>query len=407
MRQAVFRDAFTAALLAALLALPLLGIHLEDTVAGGQLTLHGVRVLLVAVLVFGGRLLWAMLPTRLAKAPKAEIVLKETFWHYPLLFAVLAAAPLVGGQWVNALGFVFIYAILGLGLNIVVGLAGLLDLGFVAFYAIGAYTYALLAQHYELSFWVCLPLAAMLAATVAALLGLPILRLRGDYFAIVTLAFAEIIQIILTNWESLTGGSNGIASIARPTLFGLEFKRIAREGHATVHEAFGVPFNPLYQQFFLYYLGLFLLALVLLFSLRIRRLPLGRAWEAMRENEVATRALGINLTTLRLSAYSLSAAIAAVAGCLFAVKQGFISPSSFNFMETAMILAILVLGGLGNPKGIIIAAAVLVLLPEVTRGIADYRMLLFGLTMVLIMVWKPQGLGGQHRTPTVRLEGTA
>jgi branched-chain amino acid transport system permease protein len=313
----------------------------------------------------------------------------------------------LGSQWLSVGALVFIYAILALGMNVVVGLAGLLDLGYVAFYAIGAYAYALLSAHSGVSFWLCLPLAAVLSAGVAMLLGLPILRLRGDYFAIVTLAFAEILQIVLLNWESLSGGPNGIASIARPTLFGLELKRTASEGGQTLHEFLGIPFSNSLSLYFFYYLTLAVLALVLWYSYRLRRLPLGRAWEAMREDDIATRALGINLTGLRLSAYAIAAGIAGIAGCLFAAKQGFIEPKSFNFMETALILAAVVLGGLGNPKGIVIAAAALVLLPEVTRDIADYRMLLFGLLMVVVMIWRPQGLGSGVRQPTIRLHPEA
>jgi branched-chain amino acid transport system permease protein len=287
---------------------------------------------------------------------------------------------------------------LGWGLNIVVGLAGLLDLGYVAFYAIGAYSYALLATTFGLSFWICLPVAGILAAFWGVLLGFPVLRLRGDYLAIVTLAFGEIIRLILINWQSLTGGPNGIASIPRPSFFGIPFTP-DDGGFANV---FGLEFSPTHRIVFLYYV-IFLLALLTNWvTIRLRRLPIGRAWEALREDEVACRALGINVATTKLTAFATGAMFGGFAGAFFATRQGFISPESFSFIESALVLAIVVLGGLGSQLGVALAALCMIGGSELFRGLEQYRMLVFGLAMVLLMIWRPRGLVG-HRAPTVYL----
>ena len=221
------------------------------------------------------------------------------------------------------------YTMLGFGLNIVVGLAGLLDLGYVAFYAVGAYSYALLAQNFGLSFWICLPLAGILAAFAGVLLGFPVLRLRGDYLAIVTLGFGEIIRLILLNWQSLTGGPNGISGIPRPSFFGLPFNS-SENGFAAT---FGLPYSATHRVVFLYYLILALALLTNWVTLRLRRLPIGRAWEALREDEIACRALGINTTMTKLTAFAMGAMFGGFAGAFFATRQGFISPESFTFGE--------------------------------------------------------------------------
>ena len=295
-----------------------------------------------------------------------------------------------------------IYVMLGWGLNVVVGLAGLLDLGYVAFYAVGAYAYALLALDFGLSFWICLPLAGFLAALFGVALGFPVLRLRGDYLAIVTLGFGEMIRIILINWQSLTHGPNGLASIPRPSFFGLPFERVPDPGVTSFHQFFGLEFSPEHRIVFLYLLILTLALLTNLLVLRLRRLPLGRAWEALREDEIACRALGINPTNVKLSAFATGAMLGGFAGAFFATRQGFISPESFTFIESATILAIVVLGGMGSQVGVVLAAAFLVLLPELGREFAQFRMLIFGAAMILIMIWRPQGLLGR-REPTTRL----
>jgi branched-chain amino acid transport system permease protein len=303
---------------------------------------------------------------------------------------------------------VLTYIMLGWGLNIVVGLAGLLDLGYVAFYAVGAYSYALFAADFGWSFWLCLPIAGMLSASFGLLLGFPVLRLRGDYLAIVTLGFGEMIRIILINWWWVTGGPNGINRVARPSFFGFTFERTAHDGGMTVYELFSkllgteVAYNPYWRIVFLYYLILICALITNFFTLRIRKLPLGRAWEALREGETACRALGINPTNTKLTAFACGAMFAGFAGSFFAARQGFVSPESFVFIESAVILAIVVLGGLGSQVGIVLAAIVLIGIPELFREIKEYRMLAFGLGMVLIMIWRPGGLLA-HRDPTIRL----
>jgi branched-chain amino acid transport system permease protein len=299
---------------------------------------------------------------------------------------------------------VLTYIMLGWGLNIVVGLAGLLDLGYVAFYAVGAYTYAMLSVYFGWSFWICLPLAGVLAATFGVLLGFPVLRLRGDYLAIVTLGFGEMIRIIITNWRVVTGGPNGINNIPRASFFGLPMERDVPEGVVSFHQFFGLEYNPNHRVIFLYYLILMCALVVNFVTMRLRKLPLGRAWEALREDETACRALGINPTNTKLTAFAMGAMFAGFAGSFFAVRNQFISPESFVFLESAVILAIVVLGGLGSQIGIVLATVVLIGLPELFRELKDYRMLAFGIGMVLIMIWRPGGLMA-HREPTIRLHG--
>jgi branched-chain amino acid transport system permease protein len=287
---------------------------------------------------------------------------------------------------------------LGWGLNIVVGLAGLLDLGYVAFYAVGAYSYALLAKNFGLSFWLCLPLAGILASFWGILLGFPVLRLRGDYLAIVTMAFGEIIRLVLLNWQSLTHGPDGISGVPRPTFFGLPFTNSAGSFAST----FGLDYSPTHRIVFLYYLILVLAIVTNLVTIRLRRLPIGRAWEALREDEIACRSLGINTTNTKLTAFAMGAMFAGFAGSFFATRQGFISPESFTFSESALVLAIVVLGGMGSQSGVAIAAAVMLGGFELFREFAQFRMLIFGLAMVAIMVWRPRGLVAT-RTPSIFL----
>jgi branched-chain amino acid transport system permease protein len=315
---------------------------------------------------------------------------------------VLPFLPFADRRLIDICTLVLTYIMLGWGLNIVVGLAGLLDLGYVAFYAVGAYSYALLSTSFGLSFWVCLPLAGSLAALFGILLGFPVLRLRGDYLAIVTLGFGEMIRIVLINWWWFTGGPNGINNVERPSFFGLPFERNPPEGTQSFHSFFGLDYSPNQRVFFLYFLILGCALITNFFTLRIRKLPLGRAWEALREDETACRALGINPTNTKLTAFAFGAMFAGFAGSFFAARQGFVSPESFVFIESAVILAIVVLGGLGSQVGIVLSAIVLIGIPEFFRELKDYRMLAFGLGMVLIMIWRPGGLMGR-RDPTIRL----
>src|SRR3954468_14252033 len=314
-----------------------------------------------------------------------------------LIFALLVPVLFYQNRYLLDLGIlVLTYVMLGWGLNIVVGLAGLLDLGYVAFYAVGAYSYALLATHFHLSFWICLPLAGILAAFWGILLGFPVLRLRGDYLAIVTLAFGEIIRLVLLNWQNFTGGPNGIPSIPRPSFFGLPFADTDGSFAATL----GLDYSPTHRVVFLFYLILALALLTNWVTLRLRRLPVGRAWEAMREDEIACRSLGINTTTTKLTAFAMGAMFGGFAGAFFATRQGFISPESFTFGESALVLAIVVLGGMGSQIGVALAALAMLGGFELFRELDQYRMLVFGFAMVAIMIWRPRGLVGS-REPSI------
>jgi branched-chain amino acid transport system permease protein len=331
---------------------------------------------------------------------------------YPVI-VYLTAGTSGGQKWIDNFGIqILIYVMLGWGLNIVVGLAGLLDLGYVAFYAVGAYSYALLAKTFGLTFWILLPLAGMLSSFWGILLGFPVLRLRGDYLAIVTLAFGEIIRLILINWTALTNGYAGITGIPRPTFFGIPFNA-NDDGFAAT---FGLPFTPLYRVIFLYYLILALALLTCFVTVRLRRLPIGRAWEALREDEIACRSLGINTTNTKLTAFAMGAMFAGFAGSFFAAREAFISPESFTFIESATILAIVVLGGMGSQIGVVIAAIAMIGGTEILRELdflksifgptfdpTQYRMLLFGFAMVAIMIWRPRGLIST-REPSVFLK---
>ncbi|MGE5367158.1 MAG: high-affinity branched-chain amino acid ABC transporter permease LivM [Betaproteobacteria bacterium] len=358
------------------------------------------------------------LPPR-ASATAAGI-LRNWFIPFAIAFVIVYPALVIIGagfggavKWIDNFGIqILIYVMLGWGLNIVVGLAGLLDLGYVAFYAVGAYSYALLAKTFGLSFWILLPLAGTLASFWGILLGFPVLRLRGDYLAIVTLAFGEIIRLILINWVPVTNGYAGIGSIPRPTLFGIPFNA-DDNGFAAV---FGLEFSPLYRVLFLYYVILALALVTCFFNVRLRRLPIGRAWEALREDEIACRSLGINTTNTKLTAFAMGAMFAGFAGSFFAARQGFISPESFTFLESATILSIVVLGGMGSQIGVAVAAVIMIGGTEIMRQITflkqifgptfdptQYRMLLFGLAMVAIMRWRPRGLIAT-RAPSVFLK---
>ncbi|MBX3502911.1 MAG: high-affinity branched-chain amino acid ABC transporter permease LivM [Alphaproteobacteria bacterium] len=332
--------------------------------------------------------------------------LKHAFpWFGAALFVVALVLPFLpfADQKVMDLAILILtYVMLGWGLNIVVGLAGLLDLGYVAFYAVGAYAYALLATQHGLSFWICLPAAGIMAAFFGILLGFPVLRLRGDYLAIVTLGFGEIVRLVLLNWTDFTEGPAGIGGIPGATLFGHPFAETAPAGQTPFHEWVGIEFDGKHRLIFLYFLILILALITNFVTLRLRRLPVGRAWEALREDEIACRALGINPTNTKLTAFAIGAMFAGIAGSFFATKQRFISPESFVFIESAIILAIVVLGGMGSQLGVVLASILLIGLPEWFRDLGQYRMLAFGLAMVLIMVFRPRGLIA-HRDPTVRL----
>ncbi|HWD31498.1 high-affinity branched-chain amino acid ABC transporter permease LivM [Pseudomonas caricapapayae] len=401
------KQAFFSALLVWAVAFPVLGLKLS--IDGIRLIVHSqgpftITVIAVCSVLMFLRVLfdkqWGALTRRrsdrklISPAMSNFLTLPKTQrWVIMGLIAVALVWPFFGSRGaVDIATLILIYVLLGLGLNIVVGLAGLLDLGYVGFYAVGAYSYALLSHYYGLSFWICLPIAGLMAATFGFLLGFPVLRLRGDYLAIVTLGFGEIIRLFLRNLTGLTGGPNGISNIEKPTFFGLTFERKAAEGMQTFHEFFGLQYNSINKVIFLYLVALLLALLALFVINRLLRMPIGRAWEALREDEIACRALGLNPTVIKLSAFTLGACFAGFAGSFFAARQGLVTPESFTFIESAIILAIVVLGGMGSQLGVILAAIVMILLPELMREFSEYRMLMFGALMVLMMIWRPQGL---------------
>lgn len=291
------------------------------------------------------------------------------------LVAALIVLPLIdrNAYHLDVLTTAGLYALLALGLNVIVGYVGLLNLGYAAFYAIGAYTYAWLNLHAGVPFWLGLPLAGAAAGVAGFLLGLPAIRARGDYLAIVTLGFGEIVRLAATNLDAWTGGPNGLMGIASPSLGRFEF---------------GVASAPYY------WLTLALVLLVVAVSFRLRASRIGRAWGAIRENELAAQCMGIDTLKLKLLAHGCGAAIGGVAGCVFAAKQGAITPDSFDFVCSVMVLAMVILGGLGNPLGAVVGAVALTVLPELLREFAVYRMLLFGVTLIVIMRFRPQGLLG-------------
>ena len=441
-------DATKTALVALGLCIPIVLLRTEQDFSNQLVLEPRVRLTLTLVAIaYAARFIWLLLahlkegrPQSAARVPvfagwtmgsdaaRGLAISGVLFlFAYPMLSLALVG-PAGSIKWIDNFGIqILIYVMLGWGLNIVVGLAGLLDLGYVAFYAVGAYSYALLASSDPVkdfmaeligpgfwpawAFWICLPVAGILAAFWGIILGFPVLRLRGDYLAIVTLAFGEIIRLVLINWVDVTGGYAGISGIPRPSFFGLPFNA-SESGFAAT---FGLEFKPLHRTIFLFYLILVLALLTNAVTLRLRRLPVGRAWEALREDEIACRSLGINTTNTKLTAFAIGAGFGGFAGAFFAARQNFISPESFTFLESAVILAIVVLGGMGSQIGVAIAAIVMIGGTELLRELdwmkkifgsdfdpTQYRMLLFGLAMVVIMIWRPRGLIS-NRKPTVFL----
>ena len=396
-----FKNAAAAAVITAILTIPILGLRLQFEGYKVVLHAHWTPVLIAVALVFLFQLAkpWlartattARVGVRWPTVPKLQPRQQRAI--VLVLLVIGLVWPFFGSRGtVDVITLALIYIVLGLGLNIVVGFAGLLDLGYVAFYAVGAYTYALLNQYFGLTFWQCLPLSAGMSALFGFLLGFPVLRLRGDYLAIVTLGFGEIIRLLLNNMTSLTGGPDGVSGIPKPSVFGIEMTRTASTpGGVTFHDMFGLTYQGGDMVIFLYFIGLLLVLFTYFVTSRLIRMPMGRAWEALRDDEIACRSLGINPTRVKLSAFTLGAAFAGLAGSFFAARQGLVTPESFTFIESALILAIVVLGGMGSQLGVIMAAILLTVLPELARSFAEYRMLLFGLVMVLMMMWRPQGL---------------
>lgn len=333
-----------------------------------------------------------------------------------LFLLPILAGHFLGNFWIRTLNFVLLYIMLALGLNIVVGYAGLLDLGYIAFYAVGAYFYALLAsphlsENFELireafpdglkaPLWIVIPIGAALAALAGAILGAPTLKLRGDYLAIVTLGFGEIVRIFMLNLNqpiNLTNGPQGISSIEPIKVFGFAFN--------TKVEWLGIEFRDLHWY---YYLFLILTILIIVVCIRLQDSRLGRAWVAIREDEVAAKAMGINTRNVKLLAFAMGASFGGISGAMFSASQGFISPESFTLHESIVVVAMVVLGGIGHVPGVILGAILLYAIPEVLRHWAKpiqtaifgeelipseaLRMLLYGLSMVLIMLYRQEGV---------------
>ena len=296
--------------------------------------------------------------------------------------------------WVRVVAYTGLYIILGLGLNLQVGFTGLLDLGYVAFYAIGAYTYAILASGQfgiHISFWVVLILAGLLAGFAGVLVGIPVLRMRGDYLAIVTLAFGEIVRILATNLKGLTNGSQGIVGIDPPVLFNLELKSSTD----------------------FYFLILIFLVVVVFFVTRLNRSRMGRAWTALREDEDVAQMMGINTTYAKLLSFGLGAMIGGVGGAIFSAWQGSIFPDNFNLLVSINVLCLVIIGGMGSIPGVVVGSIALITLPDILRQFSDYRLLLFGLLLIIMMIVSPHGfiparrplLEGQNRIDTHKQAG--
>ena len=349
------------------------------------------NMLVLGTAVFFVSMIWRYLLERKEMAGKKESKGQKTITQMVMenkkvlrsliaaLLVFLAAFPFVTDSYqINIMTVALMYIVLGLGLNIVVGLAGLLDLGFVAFYAVGAYAYALLNHHFGLPFWVVLPIGGFLAAIFGILLGFPVLRLRGDYLAIVTLGFGEIIRLVLENWNEFSMGPSGIANIDKPSFFGMDL---------TLNESV----------IYIYFLMVLFCIFTIFFVNRLQNSRIGRAWLALREDEIACQAMGVGRTRTKLMAFALGATWAGLMGVVFAAKTTFINPASFTFLESAIILSIVVLGGMGSIPGVILGALIMILLPEYLRAFSEYRMLVFGGAMVVMMVFRPQGLVSNFR----------
>lgn len=389
--------AFFTALWFMLLTLPVMGIKLN--LPENKVDWRFDRILYLGIGVFFLALLWNWCFSRKARGiPLFQIPssIKDNFYELAakpglrksLLIALLALLlfmPVAGSFYqTNIMISAMLYIILALGLNIVVGLAGQLVLGYVAFYAVGAYAYGLLHQFFGLGFWVCLPIGGLLAAMFGLGLGFPVLRLRGDYLAIVTLGFGEIVRLGMLNWTSLTGGPRGVSDIPPPGLF-------------------GIPLDLNQSTIYIYYLVLSAVIITVIVISRLKNSRVGLALQALREDEIACEAMGIDITRAKLSAFALGSCWAGFAGVIFAAKTTFINPSSFTFMESAMILSMVVLGGMGSISGVIIAAIILILAPEYLRAFSEYRMLIFGAIMVVMMIFRPQGLvSGERRHYKIR-----
>ncbi|BBO83472.1 branched-chain amino acid ABC transporter permease [Desulfosarcina ovata subsp. sediminis] len=369
---------------------PLVGIHADGTLSFANaftLWLYIAAASFVCLLLYvmnqSGSLKPVTTPLSAARSRVVATAGIVPTWFWILLALVLTGIfPVFTSRYAQDVAInVLIYICLGLGLNVVVGLAGMLDLGYIAFYGVGAYTYALLNIHFGMSFWLCLPIAAGLAMIAGCLIGYPTLRMRGDYLAIVTLGFGEIVRLILNNWMSLTNGPNGILGVKPPSII-----------IPTFDGGFGFELFVLKKLHFLYYIALALAVVTIIAVRHLNYSRIGRAWESIREDETAAELMGVNTFLLKLLAYGMGALFAGLAGAFFCARMRFVSPESFTFLESAMVLSMVVLGGMGSIPGIILGAAALIVLPEVFREFELYRMLAFGMAMVVMMLFRPAGL---------------
>jgi branched-chain amino acid transport system permease protein len=387
----LFRGPLIVALVSVLLAslmepfmrVLLLQLELKDVAAffyqDGGLTIAGAALVFVVVLAIGlirafrGEVIGARVGA-VTEGREADIRIVA---FIALAIFLLVLPQIVGSFLSEVLGTVGLYVLMGLGLNIVVGYAGLLDLGYVAFFAIGAYATAILTSpasvlSWEISFWLALPIVMLIAAGAGLLIGAPVLRLRGDYLAIVTLGIGEIVRILLQSdaLRTWTGGAQGILQIPPPALGDLDF------------------FDPQ----ILYYPILISAALAAFFAHRLSTSRAGRAWNAMREDEDVAAATGVNITTSKLLAFALGAVFGCVAGAFYAVKIGSVFPHGLDVLVSITVLSIVILGGMGSIPGVIVGALVLVGLPELLREFAEYRLLVYGAVLVGMMLWRPEGL---------------
>ncbi len=368
---------------------PLLGIHPDGTLSFTNAFTVWIYIFAVTFLILVAVVLhkqgWLARLSHSSTAARARIAAtygRTPQWVWIAALALLAVVfPMFTGRYEQDVAInVLVYICLGLGLNVVIGLAGMLDLGYIAFYGVGAYTYALLSIHFHIPFWLCLPVAAFTACIAGCIIGYPTLRMRGDYLAIVTLGFGEIVRIILNNWMQLTNGPNGILGINAP---GIYFPSFA--------DGFSIEHLYLKKLQFLYYVILLLAIFTILSVRRLNISRIGRAWEAIREDETAAELMGVNTYRLKLLAYAMGAVFAGMAGAFFAARVRFVSPESFTFLESATVLAMVVLGGMASIPGVILGALALIVLPELFREFELYRMLCLGGAMVLMMVFKPSG----------------
>lgn len=385
-----FKKFIIYSLFLGILILPMVGLPHTTFDAGRAFWVWGIFVAVLAL----GLLYKPLSASTLGNSIKNTLVpgktkISESLAKVPpkILVAILLISvclyPLFADNYMIDVGITcLIYIVLGLGLNIVVGLAGLLDLGYIAFYAVGAYSYSLLNLNFGIPFWLCLPMGIVLGAICGCIIGYPTLKMRGDYLAIVTMGFGEIIRLVLNNWDKLTKGPNGLMGMAKPTLI---YPAFTDAGLQWVS-------YPLKSLHALFYLILIFAVLTVIGVSRLDNSRIGRAWVAIREDETAAELSGVPTIWLKLLAYAMGAAFASVVGAFFAAKLSYTNPNFFIFMESCIVLCIVVLGGVGSIPGVILAAVLLTAVPEIFRELQDYRMLAFGLAMAIMMVLRPAGL---------------